>query len=410
MIAVPATKTTQDILQFLGPVSLWLEHIRIIRDSTPNQYMVLMKFRNQKYAVDFFQNFNGKSWNSLESEAVHLLYTSAVELLTSSEGGSLPVVGTTELPTCPVCLERMDESVDSILTILCSHSFHGSCLVKWTDTSCPVCRYIQTPEQDQESLCVQCDARQDLWICLICGHVGCGRYLEGHAYEHYKLTHHTYSMQLGANRVWDYAGDSYVHRLVQSSGDGKIVQVMNESETSADDKNDALQLEYTYILTSQLETQRLYFQEKLDQIESESKKHQDDLKEAFNNQERKLHEVLNRMDRLEKEKKSLEQKNASLSTQVNRSKKDLEEEKQYNLCLRKNQDEWSKKCAKLEETIKRKDTEIQSLEEQVRDVMFSLDAQMKLKEEATEEELRSSSMSVDASAPQRSQRRKSRKK
>lgn len=360
--------------------------------------------------MDFYQNFNGKSWNSLESEVVHLVYTSAVELLTTSEGGSLPVVGVTELPTCPVCLERMDESVDSILTILCNHSFHGSCLVKWTDTSCPVCRYIQTPEQDQENVCVQCDAQQDLWICLICGHVGCGRYLEGHAYEHYKLTHHTYSMQLGANRVWDYAGDSYVHRLVQSSGDGKIVQVTNENETSAEDKNDALQLEYTYILTSQLETQRLYFQEKLDQIESESKQQQGLLRENLTEQESRLEEVLNRLDKLEKEKKSLEQKNSILTATVNRSKKELEEEKQYNHCLRENQDEWNQKCSKLEDDIKNKDLQIQSLEEQVRDVMFSLDAQMRLKEEATEEELKSSSISVDASASSRSQRRKGRKK
>lgn len=304
----------------------------------------------------------------------------------------------------------MDESVDSILTILCNHSFHGSCLVKWTDTSCPVCRYIQTPEQDQENFCVQCDARQDLWICLICGHVGCGRYLEGHAYEHYKLTHHTYSMQLGANRVWDYAGDSYVHRLVQSSGDGKLVQVTNENETSAEDKNDALQLEYTYILTSQLETQRLYFQEKLDQIESESKQQQIHLRENLEDQQNRLCEVTSRLEKLEKEKRILEQRNCSLNAAVTRSKKELEEEKQHNDCLRKNQEEWNKKCSKLEEVIKEKDTEIRSLEEQVRDVMFSLDAQMKLKEEATEEELRSSSMSVDASASNRSQRRKGRKK
>ena len=27
-----------------------------------------------------------------------------------------------------------DESVEGILTILCNHSFHGSCLSKWSDT------------------------------------------------------------------------------------------------------------------------------------------------------------------------------------------------------------------------------------------------------------------------------------
>jgi BRCA1-associated protein len=31
-------------------------------------------------------------------------------------------------------------------------------------------------------------------------------------------------MQLGNNRVWDYAGDNFVHRLLQNKGDGKLVE------------------------------------------------------------------------------------------------------------------------------------------------------------------------------------------
>lgn len=38
-------------------------------------------------------------------------------------------------------------------------------------------------------------------------------------------TQHTYAMQLGNNRVWDYAGDNYVHRLVQNKADGKPVEL-----------------------------------------------------------------------------------------------------------------------------------------------------------------------------------------
>lgn len=50
------------------------------------------------------------------------------------QGGAVPIPGLVELPSCPVCLERMDESVDGILTILCNHTFHGHCLEKWGDT------------------------------------------------------------------------------------------------------------------------------------------------------------------------------------------------------------------------------------------------------------------------------------
>ena len=63
-------------------------------------------------------------------------------------------------------------------------------------------------------------------------------------------------MQLGNQRVWDYAGDNYVHRLVQSKGEGsgKLVAV-NDPDAMADEKMESLILEYTYLLTNQLESQ-----------------------------------------------------------------------------------------------------------------------------------------------------------
>lgn len=33
------------------------------------------------------------------------------------------------------CCTFQDESVEGVLTILCNHSFHGSCLSKWSDTT-----------------------------------------------------------------------------------------------------------------------------------------------------------------------------------------------------------------------------------------------------------------------------------
>lgn len=67
---------------------------------------------------------------------------------------------------------------------------------------------------------------KNLWICIICGHIGCSRYQHGHAISHFKTTQHLYSMELtGEHRVWDYASDNYVHRLMQNKADGKLVQM-----------------------------------------------------------------------------------------------------------------------------------------------------------------------------------------
>lgn len=115
---------------------------------------------------------------------------------------------------------------------------------------------------------MECEGTEALWICLICGHVGCGRYQGGHAATHFRATNHTYALQLGTNRVWDYAGDNFVHRLLQSKTDGKLVATQTPSDGNGDEKVDSMQLEFTYLLTSQLDTQREYYEEKLARLES----------------------------------------------------------------------------------------------------------------------------------------------
>lgn len=52
-----------------------------------------------------------------------------------------PPPGMTEIPTCAVCLDRLDASASGILTTLCNHTFHCDCLFRWEGSSCPVCRY-----------------------------------------------------------------------------------------------------------------------------------------------------------------------------------------------------------------------------------------------------------------------------
>lgn len=60
-----------------------------------------------------------------------------------------------------------------------------------------------------------------------------------------------------------------MHRLLQNKGDGKLVPSEgppSESEHTQE-KVDSVQLEFTYLLTSQLEEQRLYFEDKLAQLD-----------------------------------------------------------------------------------------------------------------------------------------------
>lgn len=149
MLAVPALVTSRELLTFLSPGIRNIRQLRIIRDQSPNQYMVLITFRSQvcslchyfvyiytfskKTANRFYEEFDGKPFNSIEPELCRLVYVDRIET-SKDNNGCLPIDGCIELPTCAVCLERMDESVDAVLTVLCNHSFHSACLSQWGDT------------------------------------------------------------------------------------------------------------------------------------------------------------------------------------------------------------------------------------------------------------------------------------
>ncbi|KAL8793560.1 MAG: hypothetical protein Q9195_003822 [Heterodermia aff. obscurata] len=326
ILAVPSYLTPSDFLGFVGEKTREeVSHFRMIRTEKSNRYMVLMKFRNGRKAREWRKEWNGKAFDGLEPENCHVVFVKSIVFLTPSSSSpstsfpdmtndpftpsTNPIPSTTqpptassrttkplapptpsliELPTCPVCLERMDEST-GLLTILCQHVFHCSCLQKWRGSGCPVCRYTQhrsshpslpstsTSTNRAENLneCSTCHSDQNLWICLICGNVGCGRYDAAHAFAHYSDSAHTFAMDLSTQRVWDYASDAYVHRLVQDAHDGKLVDLgspprhgLDTTDDNADDYDDfvpreklhAAGEEYTHLLTSQLDSQRMYFE------------------------------------------------------------------------------------------------------------------------------------------------------
>ncbi|CAF1415069.1 unnamed protein product, partial [Didymodactylos carnosus] len=114
---------------------------------------------------------------------------------------------------------------------------------------CPVCRYVQTPEVTDRQSCFECGSQEDLWICLICGHVGCSRFKQGHAFGY-----------------------------------------------------------YTYLLTSQLESQRRFFEEKVRFVEDDTHEKIEKL-EQTNKQLHDHHQQLQlSFDTCLKEKQALEKK------------------------------------------------------------------------------------------------------
>lgn len=311
ILAVPSWMMPSDLLGFVGDQAREdVSHFRLIRTGRANKYMALMKFRTPKKAQDWQRENNGRLFSAAEPENCHVVFVRSVEFVSpdtahfpennqdtftstsfssSSKPFAPPPPDLNELPTCPVCLERMDETT-GLLTILCQHVFHCACLEKWQGSGCPVCRYTHSPSytfpyprphsenpaDDHEPMCSVCATTNNVWVCLICGNLGCGRYDAAHAHGHYEATSHCYAMDIGTQRVWDYAGDGYVHRLIQSKPDGRIelpaerARHENEafraegSDNVPREKMENMATEYTYLLTSQLEGQRKYFEEQVE--------------------------------------------------------------------------------------------------------------------------------------------------
>jgi len=140
VLAVPSWMTPSDFLAFVAPAEDGMAHLRMIRDTAPNRSIALIKFRNAEGAFEFAEAYNGKAFNSMNPETCHVVHITSVSIdaddsvsLALSRLGSAgaPVF---ELPTCPVCLERMDAAVTGLVTVPCSHTFHCECLSKRGDS------------------------------------------------------------------------------------------------------------------------------------------------------------------------------------------------------------------------------------------------------------------------------------
>lgn len=206
-------------------------------------------------------------------------------------------------------------------------------------------------------------------------------------------------MELGNNKVWDYAADNYVHRLIQNKADGKLVSVDEASrEVNPTEKVDSITLEYTYLLTMQLDSQRLFFEERLNKMEEKANFQLEETELKLMDYMDDNLKLKTNLQQITKEKTNLDKKYATLTTKFNKLQSELNEEKELNKCLASNQEIYQSKLVTLEDKLKKSDqekaAEIEDLQSQLRDVMFYLDAQSKLSKSVDSEEIQGSSMQI----------------
>lgn len=94
--------------------------MRMVRrgDVAKSMCMAILDFEDTRSSQNFLDDFNGKPYSMLEPEILcKVVVVAAVEMQTPTSKTEIEVPpGHTELPTCPVCLERLDRHISGVIT------------------------------------------------------------------------------------------------------------------------------------------------------------------------------------------------------------------------------------------------------------------------------------------------------
>lgn len=277
------------------------------------------------------------------------------------------------LPTCPVCISRIDKAVTGLNTIKCRELFHPCCQKKHQNISlgCKTCQVLFNFKTRESEMCSDCGSDENVWICLICANFGCGRYKGGHAHDHFIKTGHAFALKLNSHRIWNYSTDRYVHwKIVSAEGAVEVTEEVSDPKSHSISMNNiSSELEGTFLndfTTAQLESQKDYFDERLRAIQKSYQLELSKLNETHNEKIIKLnselhhfnneHKVLTELKaQLQDTNKKLKQKSHSLTDE-------LETEKKISHGLAKTVDD-------IQCQLNSSKTEQKDLEDQVKDLM-----------------------------------------
>lgn len=127
VLAVPSHIGVQEFCSLCGVHLKMIKEMRFLRRENTREtvFMVYLRFLDSATAQAFFQEHNGQPFCSFEQEIVwKLLFVDKLEFLDDPATTGLSKTGETELPTCPVCLERLDENISGIVTTVSAQISH----------------------------------------------------------------------------------------------------------------------------------------------------------------------------------------------------------------------------------------------------------------------------------------------
>ena len=297
MIGIPTSLSLVEVCCFLQRAVTDVREIRVLRSLSHREYMCAILMKDSEAAERLSKDFSGKRFNLLEEERCMLVPICQVTLAASPLGFEVPgtLFGTHE-DHCPICLEELE---GALIGVLCGHYFHWRCLERWADESCPVCRYHQSPPDNNE--CEVCSEEKQLRMCLICGNVRCVQ----DSMDHFRESGHTYFQDIDTRTAWDYTAQQPVHRLIW--GSEKLVEIGDPDSQKTFKKADAVLCECNMLLSTLLETQRLHYTQILNELDEALSDSLTARREALQKECEKLDQQLVRFDQTAAEVERLQE-------------------------------------------------------------------------------------------------------
>eukprot|EP01105_Mastigella_eilhardi_P000166 TRINITY_DN10198_c0_g2_i3.p1 TRINITY_DN10198_c0_g2~~TRINITY_DN10198_c0_g2_i3.p1 ORF type:complete len:203 (-),score=54.20 TRINITY_DN10198_c0_g2_i3:87-638(-) len=151
------------------------------------------------------------------------------------------------------------------------------------------------------------------------------------------------------------------------------------SDTQQDDKMVWIEMEYSQLLQSHLSM----FEREMSDLKLHNRTHLENIEKSHKEQLQHLHKEVNALrtsvQSSEREKSKAQSQAKSLQQRINTLLKQNEELTELNKSLAANQHDWASRVAELERKEADKDKRIEELESEMRDIMFHLEAQEKVR-------------------------------
>jgi hypothetical protein len=206
------------VQRFLSNVSMSdeeaLEVQLVAADPEREALFIVTRFRNAISTIKFLETLGTIPLDSIAISPRRRAVGFLLDARPEDEIGGTGVVEMDyyPLPPCTMCLDRIDRSISGMQCSPCSCP-SDSCRCIF-ESHCVVC--IRSLDFVRPAACEYCGCQAEPWLCLVCGFVGCSRYQQGHAKEHYEHTNHDISLSLQTQQIWSYVADHQITRILVS--------------------------------------------------------------------------------------------------------------------------------------------------------------------------------------------------